>query len=353
MRSGETCCFPAPIQSPRGPHDDRHEIWRHLREGRQSHRPRRLHRPRTPSAAAHRRGQRHGQSDRPLLPWPSAAGEGERKTALKLCRRFAGAPLRYRRRTARHRTVQRLPLRTRAESSRLWTNCCVEFPPSEKLLREPTTTSPPLAKCFPARSWPQPSPPKACPGRHVDSRECLVTDSAYMKAASRSLRKPTSGCALRFCLYSTQAGPRHGRLYRRHRSRLTTTIGRGGSDFSAAIFGAGLSAERIEIWTDVDGMITTDPSLCPDAKRIRVISFDEAAELAYFGAKVLHPATVLPAMQKNIPVYILNSRNPVAKARASPPQPRHRRTYSKPSRRKNASRSWMSPPHACCWPTAF
>ena len=57
-------------------------------------------------------------------------------------------------------------------------------------------------------------------------------------------------------------------------------------------------------------MMTTDPQLCPDARRIKVISFDEAAELAYFGAKVLHPATVLPAVQKNIPVYILNSRNP-------------------------------------------
>jgi aspartate kinase len=93
------------------------------------------------------------------------------------------------------------------------------------------------------------------------------------------------------------------------RNGVTTTIGRGGSDFSAAIVGAGLNAEAIEIWTDVDGMMTTDPNLCPDAHRIRVISFDEAAELAYFGAKVLHPATVLPAIQKNIPVYILNSRN--------------------------------------------
>jgi aspartate kinase len=91
---------------------------------------------------------------------------------------------------------------------------------------------------------------------------------------------------------------------------ITTTIGRGGSDYSAAIVGAGLGAERIEIWTDVDGMMTTDPNTCPEARRIKVISFDEAAELAYFGAKVLHPATVLPAIQRNIPVYVLNSRNP-------------------------------------------
>jgi aspartate kinase len=92
------------------------------------------------------------------------------------------------------------------------------------------------------------------------------------------------------------------------RAGITTTIGRGGSDFSASIVGAVLGAEKIEIWTDVDGMLTTDPNLCPDARRIKIISFDEAAELAYFGAKVLHPATVLPAIQKNIPVYILNSR---------------------------------------------
>ena len=94
------------------------------------------------------------------------------------------------------------------------------------------------------------------------------------------------------------------------REGITTTIGRGGSDFSAALVGAGLNAERIEIWTDVDGMKTTDPRICPDARRIKLISFEEAAELAYFGAKVLHPATVLPAVEKNIPVLVLNSRNP-------------------------------------------
>jgi len=95
-----------------------------------------------------------------------------------------------------------------------------------------------------------------------------------------------------------------------NKAGITTTIGRGGSDFSAAIVGAGLNAERIDIWTDVDGILTTDPRICPDARRIKVISFDEAAELAYFGAKVLHPATVLPAIHKNIPVYVLNSMNP-------------------------------------------
>lgn len=91
---------------------------------------------------------------------------------------------------------------------------------------------------------------------------------------------------------------------------FTTTIGRGGSDYSAAIFGAFLNAEEIQIWTDVDGMMSADPRIVPTAMLIEEISFDEAAELAYFGAKVLHPNTILPAVDKNIPVKILNSRKP-------------------------------------------
>jgi len=87
-------------------------------------------------------------------------------------------------------------------------------------------------------------------------------------------------------------------------------VGRGGSDFSASIVGAGLQANRIEIWTDVDGIMTTDPNLCPDACRVARMSFDEAADLAYFGAKVLHPATLVPAMRSNVPVWVLNSRKP-------------------------------------------
>jgi aspartate kinase len=91
---------------------------------------------------------------------------------------------------------------------------------------------------------------------------------------------------------------------------VTTTLGRGGSDFSAAIAGAGIEADEIQIWTDVDGMLTCDPRVAPGGKRLRSVSFAEAAEMAYFGAKVLHPATVQPAIEKNIPVRILNSRRP-------------------------------------------
>ncbi len=91
---------------------------------------------------------------------------------------------------------------------------------------------------------------------------------------------------------------------------VTSTLGRGGSDFTASIVGAGIHAEEIQIWTDVDGMLTADPTIFPQAHRVKSISFAEAAELAYFGAKVLHPATVVPAVEKNIPVLILNSRRP-------------------------------------------
>jgi aspartate kinase len=88
----------------------------------------------------------------------------------------------------------------------------------------------------------------------------------------------------------------------------TTTIGRGGSDYSATLFGAALDAAEIQIWTDVDGILTADPSIIPDAGHIAEMSYQEASELAYFGAKVLHPRTILPAIEKNIPVKVLNSK---------------------------------------------
>jgi aspartate kinase len=93
-------------------------------------------------------------------------------------------------------------------------------------------------------------------------------------------------------------------------SGITSTLGRGGSDYSAAIFGSCLAADEIQIWTDVDGMLTADPRIVPQPRLVPQLSFAEASELAYFGAKVLHPSTILPAVAKNIPVRILNSRRP-------------------------------------------
>src|SRR5260370_1298641 len=93
-------------------------------------------------------------------------------------------------------------------------------------------------------------------------------------------------------------------------SGVTTTLGRGGSDYSAAIFGACLGVDEIQIWTDVDGMLTADPRIVSGPRVVPQLSFAEASELAYFGAKVLHPSTILPAVTQNIPVRILNSRRP-------------------------------------------
>src|SRR5436853_803234 len=148
------------------------------------------------------------------------------------------------------------------------------------------------------------------PAAHVDSRKCVVTDANHTRAVPLF-----SEIDLRLAhhvkpLLEKKQIPIMGGFIGSTREGATTTLGRGGSDFTAAIVGAGLGAESIEIWTDVDGMMTTDPRLCTDARRIKTISFEEAAELAYFGAKVLHPATLLPAVQKDIPVYVLNSRNP-------------------------------------------
>ena len=93
-------------------------------------------------------------------------------------------------------------------------------------------------------------------------------------------------------------------------SGVTSTLGRGGSDYSAAVFGACLGVDEIQIWTDVDGMLTSDPRIVPQPRVVAHLSFAEASELAYFGAKVLHPSTIVPAVSKNIPVRILNSRRP-------------------------------------------
>ena len=149
------------------------------------------------------------------------------------------------------------------------------------------------------------------PAVHVDARKIIVTDRRH-----------------------TQAAPLYAETYRRLATTLpplakdrivvmggfiaatedgvTSTLGRGGSDFTAALAGAGVNAEEIQIWTDVDGMLTADPTIFPGGHRVKSISFAEAAELAYFGAKVLHPATVIPAIERDIPVLILNSRRPEA-----------------------------------------
>lgn len=144
----------------------------------------------------------------------------------------------------------------------------------------------------------------------VDARECIITDDSHTRAqplfeeTRARLRRSLLPLIEKACI------PVMGGFIASTRDGVPTTVGRGGSDYSASIVGAALGATRIEIWTDVPGVMTTDPNLCPDARLIQEISFEEATELASFGAKVLHPATLLPAVENNIPVYVLNSRDP-------------------------------------------
>jgi aspartate kinase len=144
----------------------------------------------------------------------------------------------------------------------------------------------------------------------VDAQECIITDAAHTRATP--LWEETQQRLEKNLLPLLEGGrvPVMGGFVGATYDGIPTTLGRGGSDFSASVVGAGLHARRIEIWTDVDGVMTADPNLCADARRVPRMSFDEAAELAYFGAKVLHPATLAPAMRCNVPVWVLNSRNP-------------------------------------------
>ena len=143
---------------------------------------------------------------------------------------------------------------------------------------------------------------------HVDARTVILTDAHYGKAAPQESAIEAALKATVLPLLDEHRVPVMGGFIGSCNG-ITTTLGRGGSDYTAALVGGGLHAGAIEIWTDVDGIMTTDPRICGDALRVKTISFEEAAELAYFGAKVLHPATILPAVQKNIPVWVLNSRN--------------------------------------------
>jgi len=144
---------------------------------------------------------------------------------------------------------------------------------------------------------------------HVDAREIVITDSQFQKAVPLDAAIEKRAAEKLRPLTAQGKVPVMGGFIASNEAGITTTLGRGGSDFTGALIGGALSAEAIEIWTDVDGIMTADPRVCPDALRVKVISFEEAAELAYFGAKVLHPATILPAVKKNIPVLVLNSRN--------------------------------------------
>jgi aspartate kinase len=143
--------------------------------------------------------------------------------------------------------------------------------------------------------------------QHLDARSLIVTDGEHTRAAplfpetNRRLRNAIVGAGKVVVTGGFIAATEQG---------ITTTLGRGGSDLTASIVGAAIDASEIQIWTDVDGMLTCDPRLFADAYLLKTISYLEAAEMARWGAKVLHPDTVQPAIEKQIPIVIRNSRRP-------------------------------------------
>jgi len=244
-----------------------------------------------------------------LLAMADAAGQGDREQALEICRKLR----------ERHYVAAGELLDTGLHTE-LHGELGTEFDSLDELLRgisavgELTPRTSDYVVSFGERLSSMIATTaflaREIPAALVDPRQVIITDGQHGRAVPQveeindRLHEHVEPLIARGCV------PIMGGFVGATREGITTTIGRGGSDFSAALVGAGLNAERIEIWTDVDGMKTTDPRICPQARRIKVISFEEAAELAYFGAKVLHPATVLPAVEKNIPVLVLNSRNP-------------------------------------------
>ena len=146
--------------------------------------------------------------------------------------------------------------------------------------------------------------------QQVDARRCIITDEEHTSAAP--LMDVTFARSRSELLPVIESGvvPVLGGFIGATRQGVTTTLGRGGSDYTAALLGAALGVSEIQIWTDVTGVLTADPRVVPEAQTIERLSYSEAAELAYFGAKVLHPKTIQPAIESAIPVRICNSRAP-------------------------------------------
>ncbi len=146
--------------------------------------------------------------------------------------------------------------------------------------------------------------------RQMDARRLIVTDDEY--GAAHPVWDETEKLIRLELQPLIEAGeiPVLGGFIAASRGGETTVLGRGGSDYSAALVGAALRAREIQIWTDVTGVLTCDPRICPEARTLKTLSYEEAAELAYFGAKVLHPKTIKPAVDYKIPVRVCNSHEP-------------------------------------------
>jgi aspartate kinase len=144
----------------------------------------------------------------------------------------------------------------------------------------------------------------------VDSTELVVTDDNFQAAAPLMELTAAKTSARLGPLLANGVVPVVTGFVGATESGVTTTLGRGGSDYSAAVIGQALQAQEVWIWTDVDGVMSADPRLVPEARTIRTLSYREVAELAYYGAKVLHPKTIRPVVENDIPLRIKNTFNP-------------------------------------------
>ncbi|HKV36608.1 MAG TPA: lysine-sensitive aspartokinase 3 [Pyrinomonadaceae bacterium] len=156
--------------------------------------------------------------------------------------------------------------------------------------------------------------------QQVDPRCCIITDDEHTSAAPLMAETWTRSQQSLLPIVEDKVVPVIGGFVGATKTGVTTTLGRGGSDYTAALLGAALRSEEIQIWTDVTGVLTADPRVVPDGQTVERLSYGEAAELAYFGAKVLHPKTIQPAIEDRIPVRICNSRAPQERGTLVGPQ---------------------------------
>ena len=146
--------------------------------------------------------------------------------------------------------------------------------------------------------------------QHVEARRCIVTDDEYTCALPLMPETLSKARDVLTPVIENGLIPVLGGFIASTQEGTTTTLGRGGSDYTAALIGAALGVDEIQIWTDVTGVLSADPRVVPEAQTVERLSYAEASELAYFGAKVLHPKTIQPAIEGRIPVRICNSRAP-------------------------------------------
>lgn len=145
--------------------------------------------------------------------------------------------------------------------------------------------------------------------QHIEARKLIKTDSEYGRANPNRLLI-NQHCGSLETVLDSGFTPIIGGFYGESKDRTVTTLGFEGSDYSASLIGAAVGAQTIEIWTDVSGVYTGDPQFIPEAKPLAEMSYFDATEMAYFGAKVLHPSTLKPAQERNIPVFVKNMFKP-------------------------------------------